>query len=101
MVIAYRRLVSPSADARLRYSREPVTLFKEGVDISAKPERSLWREVKQLSGGQQAVLSLALSMGVQSVYRSPFYVMDEVDASLDSHHAARAGKVRHRQHWLP
>ena len=63
---AYRSLCV-QGDAHLRYSREPVSLFKDGVLMYAKPDRSQWREGKSLSGGQQAILGLALNMGFQMV----------------------------------
>lgn len=41
------------------------------------------RETQQLSGGQKTVCALALIFAVQSVEPAPFYVFDEIDASLD------------------
>ena len=50
--ILFKVSFTPGAqgDAHLRYSREPVSLFKDGVLMYAKPDRSQWREGKSLSG---------------------------------------------------
>jgi len=51
---------------------------QEGVAVYAKPARSSWRLAASLSGGQQATIGLALIFGFQFVYKSPFYLLDEV-----------------------
>eukprot|EP00485_Elphidium_margaritaceum_P001061 CAMPEP_0202695504 /NCGR_PEP_ID=MMETSP1385-20130828/9085_1 /ASSEMBLY_ACC=CAM_ASM_000861 /TAXON_ID=933848 /ORGANISM="Elphidium margaritaceum" /LENGTH=1300 /DNA_ID=CAMNT_0049351543 /DNA_START=93 /DNA_END=3995 /DNA_ORIENTATION=- len=41
------------------------------------------RDMRQLSGGQQTVVALALIFAIQQCDPSPFYVFDEIDAALD------------------
>merc|ERR1712154_320281 len=41
------------------------------------------RGIRQLSGGQQTVVALALIFAIQRCDPSPFYVFDEIDAALD------------------
>ncbi|PRT53435.1 Chromosome segregation protein sudA [Wickerhamiella sorbophila] len=41
------------------------------------------RQTQQLSGGQKTICALALIFAVQSFEPAPFYVFDEIDASLD------------------
>ncbi|VDM47030.1 unnamed protein product [Toxocara canis] len=41
-------------------------------------------EVRQLSGGQKSVVALALIFAIQMVDAAPFYLLDEVDAALDT-----------------
>jgi chromosome segregation protein len=48
-------------------------------------------QVGSSSGGQQAAVGLALLLAMQTMYPSPIYVMDEVDASLDSRTSRRLG----------
>jgi hypothetical protein len=44
----------------------------------AKPARSIWRPAGALSGGQQATAGLGLLFAFQALFRSPFYLLDEV-----------------------
>ena len=69
-------------EADLRFSRDPLSLYKEGVSMYAKPARSVWRLAGSLSGGQQATTGLALLFGFQALFRSPFYLLDEVRVHL-------------------
>lgn len=41
------------------------------------------RQIQQLSGGQKTLCALALIFAIQSYEPAPFYIFDEVDASLD------------------
>lgn len=42
--------------------------------------------VQQLSGGQKALVALALIFAIQRCDPAPFYLFDEIDAALDSAH---------------
>ena len=42
------------------------------------------QSLQMLSGGQQALAALALTLGMRSVFPCPFYFVDEIDASLDT-----------------
>jgi len=54
---------------------------EEGLGV--KIDRAM-DDVNLLSGGQKAVIALCLMFSMQKVYKSPFYVFDEIDANLDS-----------------
>lgn len=49
-----------------------------------RPDRQRWRAFAVLSGGQQALATLALCFALQAAFPSPFYFFDEIDASLDT-----------------
>ena len=51
----------------------------------------MYNKAKNLSGGQQAACSLSLILAIQENFPSPLYIMDEIDASLDTSIAARFG----------
>lgn len=42
------------------------------------------KTMKQLSGGQKAVVALSLIFAIQRVDPAPFYLFDEIDAALDA-----------------
>ncbi|CAM9320053.1 unnamed protein product, partial [Discosporangium mesarthrocarpum] len=66
-------------DCYLSYSQDRSLLLTEGVSVLAKPDRrSVWREPGQLSGGQSALVGLALNLATQAVRPAPLYLMDEV-----------------------
>ena len=41
------------------------------------------RESMAVSGGEKTVSALSVILAIQSVYPSPFYLFDEIDAHLD------------------
>eukprot|EP00835_Amoeboradix_gromovi_P004430 NODE_345_length_10548_cov_0.306728.p1 type:complete len:1029 gc:universal NODE_345_length_10548_cov_0.306728:3629-6715(+) len=54
-----------------------------GVGINAQFGATMMN-MNSLSGGQKTVVALSLLFAIQSVDKQPFYVFDEVDASLDA-----------------
>eukprot|EP00899_Mesostigma_viride_P020500 jgi/Mesvir1/28451/Mv15874-RA.1 len=83
----YRQL-NPSGDAYCSYAQDdPGLLFANGVTFNVRPDKHKWRAFSCLSGGQQALASLALSLSLQAVFPSPFNFFDEVDGSLDTRNA--------------
>jgi len=52
-------------------------------DAADENENDRARDMRQLSGGQQTVVALALIFAIQRCDPSPFYVFDEIDAALD------------------
>lgn len=49
--------------------------------------------MQQLSGGQKSLVALGLIFAIQKCDPAPFYLFDEIDQALDSHHRhAVAGK---------
>lgn len=55
----------------------------KGLDIEVTLPGSRKRRAHQLSGGEKAVTSLALKLAIFSQLDSPFYLLDEVEPSLD------------------
>lgn len=63
--------------------------FSAGIKFSAMPPTKRFRDMEQLSGGEKTVAALALLFAVHSFHPSPFFVLDEIDAALDSANVAR------------
>ncbi len=64
-----------------------------GVTINVNVPRKRVRDLAALSGGERALVSIALLFAIVSVSRPPFLVLDEIDAALDESNAAHFAKV--------
>ncbi|CAN0545090.1 unnamed protein product, partial [Ectocarpus sp. 12 AP-2014] len=53
--------------------------------------------MSQLSGGQKAVVALALIFAIQRCDPAPFYLFDEIDQALDSSYRAAVASLIQRQ----
>jgi len=58
--------------------------FLSGIKYNAMPPGKRFRDMDQLSGGEKTVAALALLFAIHSCHPAPFFVLDEVDAALDS-----------------
>jgi len=63
--------------------------YLHGVIYTATPPLKRFREVTQLSGGEKTMAALAFLFAVHAFRAAPFFVMDEVDAALDSANVER------------
>lgn len=57
--------------------------------LRCRPDAHRSRPFRSLSGGQQALATLALSFALQAAFPSPFYFFDEIDSALDTSNASR------------
>ncbi len=62
----------------------PEDVFKGGLDIKVDLPNKKVHNVRGLSGGEKSILSIALILSISKYIDVPFYVLDEVDAALDS-----------------
>jgi chromosome segregation protein len=58
-------------------------LATTGVDIVAQPPGKKLQNIDLLSGGEKALLAIALLFGLFMIRPTPFCLLDEVDAPLD------------------
>jgi chromosome segregation ATPase len=56
---------------------------KFGIDVEVMLKGNRVRRAHQLSGGEKAITSLALKLALFRGLESPFYLLDEVEPSLD------------------
>lgn len=54
-----------------------------GVDIKIKLGKGKYLDTRSLSGGEKALTALAFIFSIQEFRPHPFYILDEVDSSLD------------------
>jgi DNA repair exonuclease SbcCD ATPase subunit len=61
----YGQLTGGCGAAYCSYVAERRLLFSQGVTLHVQPDGSTWRRMEQLSGGQRALATLALSFALQ------------------------------------
>jgi chromosome segregation protein len=83
----YERLTQ-GGKARLVLTDEE-DLLETGVDIVAQPPGKRLLNLSLLSGGERALVALAVVFALFQVRPSPFCILDEVDAPLDEGNGAR------------
>ncbi|MBN1334758.1 MAG: chromosome segregation protein SMC [Deltaproteobacteria bacterium] len=83
----YARLAG-GGEARLVLTDEE-DLLETGVEIVASPPGKRLKTLGLLSGGENAVVAIALLFALFRVRPSPFCLLDEVDAPLDEANGAR------------
>ncbi len=81
-----------NADAWLEFEDEDDVL-NSGISYIAQFPKKSKRESSELSGGEQALASIAFIMALQKLNSSQFYLFDEVDASLDAPNAERLASI--------
>jgi len=82
------RSLCKHGDASFEYASEPAILFAEGVSLAVKPPRAEWTRFESLSGGQQALVAVALTLALHELdedHAAAFVLFDEIDAALDTH----------------
>lgn len=81
--------VHGSAYLSLEDAEEP---YNGGTKYHATPPMKRFMTIELLSGGERTMAALALLFAIHSISPAPFFVLDEVDAALDS---ANVSKLAH------
>ena len=84
--------LSPDGEARLVLENE-MHPFMGGIRIKANPGGKKVLYLEAMSGGEKALTSLALIFAIQRCQPAPFYIFDEVDASLDLANVKRVAEL--------
>lgn len=66
------------------------------IEVSFSGRSSETKELQQLSGGQKSLVALAMIFAIQKCDPAPFYLFDEIDQALDSHHRHSVAAMIHR-----
>jgi chromosome segregation protein len=62
---------------------DPDNVLESGVEIEVFPDGKKAQKLSLLSGGERALVALALLFAIYLRRPSPFYILDEVEAALD------------------
>ncbi|MGH3624077.1 MAG: AAA family ATPase, partial [Sciscionella sp.] len=72
----------PGGEGRMVLT-EPDNMLTTGVDVEARPPGKKVKRLSLLSGGEKALVAVAMLLAIFRARPSPFYVLDEVEAALD------------------
>ncbi|MCL0234335.1 hypothetical protein, partial [Klebsiella pneumoniae] len=73
--------------------------LNSGIDIIVHPPGKIVVHLDALSGGEKALVAIALYFAIMKVRPAPFCVMDEIEAALDDVHVDRfANYMRNLTH---
>ncbi len=72
-------------------------ILESGIEIAVRRQGRKFQKLQLFSGGEKALVGIALVFALLSIKPSPFYVLDEVDAPLDDYNAERFKRML-RQH---
>lgn len=75
---------------------DPENILTSGIDILVHPPGKIVVHLDALSGGEKALVAIALYFSIMKVRPAPFCVMDEIEAALDDVNVYRfASYLRH------
>lgn len=69
---------------------------EQGIDIDVSLPNKKVKELTMFSGGERALVSIALLFAMSSITPPPFMVLDETDAPLDESNARKYGAMLKR-----
>lgn len=75
---------------------DPDDILNSGIDIIAHPPGKIVVHLEALSGGEKALVAIALYFAIMKVRPAPFCVMDEIEAALDDVNVDRFAQYMRR-----
>lgn len=79
--IVFRELFEGGA-AEVRLS-DPDNVLESNIDVNVQPPGKKLQNMMLLSGGERAMVAISLIFGILRMRPAPFYLLDEIEASLD------------------
>ena len=67
--------------------------LESGLLIEAKPAGKEVKNIDAMSGGEKTITALSFIFAIQSHKPSPFYILDEIGATLDDENSERVAKM--------
>ncbi|NQT66923.1 MAG: AAA family ATPase [Actinobacteria bacterium] len=86
----YFKILFPLGEGEMQFEKSDSESDDEiGVDLKVDIGNNKFVPLSLLSGGEKSLVSIAFLFSIYSINSSPFYVFDEVDASLDDVNISR------------
>jgi chromosome segregation protein len=79
-----------------KIDEEGKEIHEQGIDIDVSLPNKKVKEISMFSGGERALVSIALLFAMSSITPPPFMVLDETDAPLDEANARKYGAMLRR-----
>lgn len=80
----------------VKIDEEGNQIIEQGIDIDVSLPNKKVKEINMFSGGERALVSIALLFAMSSITPPPFMVLDETDAPLDESNARKYGVMLQR-----
>lgn len=92
------RASSSSTGKKGKAAKHPEISTFVGIQVSVQfSGRGQQYQMQQLSGGQKALVALALIFAIQRCDPAPFYLFDEIDQALDANYRTAVANLIQRQ----
>lgn len=80
----------------VKIDEEGNELQEQGIDLDVSLPNKKVKEISMFSGGERALVSIALLFAMSAITPPPFMVLDETDAPLDESNARKYGVMLKR-----